>query len=232
MKSQLFHCLSVAAAATTLVSFTVPAQAASLSSVNFGSNGILFNTNQRVEFTFQESHGMYKSDLGIYKEVGGIKTFVKNLFSEKAPGYDAGSNDAKNDWLGSCGKTVANCTTTFDFLANTKYYLGLASQGAKTVFSNNLIATKFTYGGDSYTFNTQGPSWIAAHPKKAPTTKTISVDPAQALVAINDTDKIDLDVNDMIIKAQAVPEPGTVGALLGVGVLGLIGRHRRKGAVS
>jgi hypothetical protein len=45
---------------------------------------------------------------------------------------------------------------------------------------------------------------------------------------MNDTNKIDVDINDMIFTAKAVPEPGTVGALLGVGALALIGGRRRK----
>ncbi|HBB32311.1 MAG TPA: hypothetical protein DDZ80_13310 [Cyanobacteria bacterium UBA8803] len=233
MNFKLVQNLSAAAAATTLVCLTASAQAASLTSSNFGKI-VKFNSDQEIEFTFVESHGMWRSDLGIYT---GNNKLVKTLFSERNPGYDKGSNDAKNDWLGTCGKTVlptpgtSTCTTQFTFLAGVEYFFGLT--GSKgTVFSNtNPAATRFTYGDGSYTYNTQGPSWIEQNPGKKPTTNTIQVSIGQALLAINDSHTTDQDVNDMLVSAravQAVPEPGTVGALIGIGTLGLMRRRQRK----
>ncbi len=239
MQFNLLQNLSIAAVATTLVSLSAPAQAASLTSTNFGINGIKFDTNQKVEFTFLKSRGMWKSDLNIYEVVGATKTLRTTIFSEMGKGYDPGSSDGtkvSNDWLGTCGITVKNCTTTFDFKAGTKYLFGLTGPGG-TVFSNVLAATEFLYNGASGKFNTVGPSFIQAHKLVGASIpqESLSAPLQGALIAMNDTNKVDVDINDMIFTAKAVrepgkavPEPGTVAALLGVGALALIGGRRRK----
>lgn len=158
--------LAVAATVSTTLSASLPAFASSFvatPSLNFsnGANqGFTFETKTLLRFDFVESRGKYKSNLGIYtKDQSGNFTLLKNLFQEVGKGYDLGSNDATNDWLGTCGKTVLECNTSYNFLPGVEYFFGLTGPG-QTMFSNNSQNARLVYGGDSYTYNMIGPTTI------------------------------------------------------------------------
>ena len=203
MKFQLVPSLSVAAAATALVSICAPAQAVSLTSLtNLNSpDGFSFDRDTTVTFTFLESHGEYQSAFGIYDA---SKNLVQNLLSE----VQKSDNGNQNDWVGTCSVTVPSpCDVTYTFQAGTQYFLGLASQAAATVFSGTQFNGELPF---TFTYN-------------ASTDTTV--------LNINDSYSGDTDYNDFIVAAsdvRAVPEPATVGAVLGVGVMALIGRRRQR----
>jgi hypothetical protein len=205
MKFQFVPSLSVAAAVTALVSICAPAHAVSLgSSTDLNStNGFSFDLDTTVKFTFLESHGEYQSAFGIYDA---SKNLVQNLFSE----VQNSDNGNQNDWAGSCGVTVSGpCDVTYTFQAGTQYFLGLASQAAATVFSGTQ-------------FNGQLPFAF-----------TDDADTDTTVLAVNDSYLGDTDYNDFIVSAsdvRTVPEPATVGAVLGVGAIGWFGRRRQRAA--
>lgn len=203
--SKLLHRLSVAAATATLVGLCVPAQAASLlgSSDLNSTGGFSFSEDTEVTFSFLQSQGEYLSSFGVYDA---SKNSLQTLISE----VQASDNGSNNDWQGTCGVSVVACEVSYTFEAGVNYFLGLAASAATTVFSgtqyNNQLPFSFTNGSDDST----------------------------VLIAVNDSNLVDSDYNDFKISASAsrvesVPEPSTVGALLGVGALGLM-RIRRKRA--
>jgi hypothetical protein len=233
MKTKLVASLTAAAAASAVASFSTPALAASLTPSNFGVNGLKFDTNTTVQFDFLESHGMWQTALGVYRKDG---TLVSTLFAENLRGADPGSNDAKNDWKGTCGLSMSNCTTTFNFLAGVEYKFGLRKYNPTTPtvvnapysLGSDANKAKFVYGG-SYTYNLQGPTWISQNRDKTSLTATLSVGLDQVLIGMEDG--YDKDYNDFIFKAspvKKVPEPSAMLGLLGTGVAGLLGVRRRR----
>lgn len=239
MSSKLFA--SLFAAATTvssLFTFSAPAQAATLTPDNFGVNTIKFAENTTVNFNFLESHGKRQTAFGVYlKET---QKLVSTLFVEDLRASDPKSNDAKDDWQGTCEKTYSVCSSQFRFKAGVAYTFGIREYNPNQAdvvedpysIGNDANRAKYVYNG-SYTFNTQGPTWISNNPGKQPAQKTITVDPGEIVVAMEDG--ADSDYNDLIIKASVVevPEPTTVLGLLGVGVVGLVAKRRsRTGEIS
>jgi len=207
MQSKLIHSLSVATVAATLVGLCVPAQAVSLagSSDLNSTGGFSFSEDTEVTFTFLQSQGEYLSSFGVYDA---SKNSLQTLFSET----QASDNGSENDWQGTCGVSVVSCEVGYTFEAGVNYFLGLAANAATTVFSgtqyNNQLPFRFT--NDSAADST-------------------------VLIAVNDSYTGDSDYNDFTVSASAsrvesVPEPGTLGALVGVGALGLMGIRRRKRA--
>ena len=88
---------AAAAAATAMLSMTAPANAATL---NFGTDGLKFDTDTTVQFTFLKSKGAGISNLGIYTSASPAGK-VASLFQEKnaadAAGYTAGLR--VNGWV-------------------------------------------------------------------------------------------------------------------------------------
>ena len=218
MKNHTISIFAGLVATSTLALAAIPAQAFSLNPANDGT--FTAKAGDMVDFTFLESHGMFRSDFGIYN--AGTMALVSNLFSEKAPGYDPGSNDPKNDWEGTCGKTVTACTVWYKFANAGTYKFGLTAPAGKTEFTEHTgnfasAATAPMPGiistADSYTFDTTGPTALSqGKPHKF---KTIDTSPYDFFVAINDSNKVDGDIQDFIVgaKVKSVPEPAALGGL-------------------
>lgn len=215
MKNNTLSIFAGLVATSTLALAAVPAQAFSLN----GDGTFTAEAGDMVDFTFFESHGMFPSDFGIYD--AGTMTLVDNLFSEKAPGYDPGSNDGKNDWLGTCPITVPTCTVWYKFAEAGTYKFGLTAPKGKTEFTKytgdfDSAATAPMPGiistADSYTFDTTGPTALSqGKPSKF---KTIDTSGYDFFVAINDSNKVDGDIQDFIVGANVkVPEPAALGGL-------------------
>ncbi|NEQ22813.1 MAG: PEP-CTERM sorting domain-containing protein [Microcoleus sp. SIO2G3] len=203
MQSKLIHSMSVAAAAATLAGLCVPAQAVSLagSSDLNSTGGFSFSEDTEVMFTFLQSQGEYLSSFGVYDA---SKNSLQTLISE----VQSSDNGSENDWQGTCGISVVSCEASYTFEAGVNYFFGLAANAATTVFSgteyNNQLPFLFTND---------------------------SADDSTVLIAVNDSDTSDSDYNDFRISAssvKSVPEPGTLGALVTVGALSLMGIRRKR----
>lgn len=237
MKMNLVYSLSAAAAGTALMAAVcAPAQAVSLNSSNFGSNGILFDTDTEVRFTFWEAHGKWKSTFGVY-EIGTKQ--LTALFSEKN-GYNNGQiagdpmGTEQNDWLSSRSNLTGSYTASFTFKANTQYalaywgknhtqYVGQVKDSADQHFVDSMAAV-FEYDG-SHTFEGTGPNWKG--PKES---KTVSV-PGSVIIGMEDgwekrNNRGLGDFNDFVVSAE-VPEPMTMGGVALVGGAMAIARRRR-----
>lgn len=236
-------------ATSTLALSAIPANAYTLN-----PNGtITFNKATKLDFTFLESRGKFRSDFGIYDATN--MNLVATIFSEKPvtankpnDGYDPGSNDGKNDWLGTCGVTVNPCTAWYMFAPGT-YKFGLTAPAGATEFTagagsfdegvaiapgaNTGPMPGFISDADEYWRSTVGPSKISSLPggkgvaanwafQKLDTSKY------EFFVAINDSNKIDGDVQDMIVGVKKTPEPATLGGLALVGGAMAMIRRRKE----
>jgi hypothetical protein len=230
--------LVAAAAISALMSVCAPAQAFSFLGATSNSDGSFsFAKDTKVEFDFFASHGAYQSNFNVY---GSGKNLLTTLFKEEVardplPGPKPDYN--KNDSKGTCGITVlpVPCQTTFTFAKGVSYFLGLTG-GSKAVYTGDLTTYskddakaetfKFVNGGEQFVYYTSYKDGSLDKRKK----ELINVEAGTTLIAVNDSWNGDADYNDFIVKAKksaAVPEPGTVGALLGAGALGLINRRRK-----
>jgi hypothetical protein len=239
MSFKSFVTTGVAAGATVAALAVAPA--AHAGSFSFGGGlgesmdgFVTFTQKTLVEFTFLESRGMFRSDFGIYDESG---TLLTNLFSENAPGYDAGSSDLNGDWLGTCPETVPNCTASFVFQSGVKYQFGLTPlpiltgadgdsgtvSDAAAVFPEAAVISN----ADSYDRSTIGPT------NGGGGVMTLDTSSYDFFVAINDDHPVDGDVQDFIVGAnvvKAVPEPGTLVGIGFVAGLGFLGSRRKQKA--
>jgi hypothetical protein len=228
MNTKFLSALTATAAATALFGAAAPAQAAS-----FGTGGISFANNQEISFTFGETHGKYKSSLGIYEVKNSIPSLVKTLFSETK----SSDNGAANEYKGTLGNTVLGPgKVSFTFLANTIYTLGLDSAG---YFKNVVYSTSALNSGGSQQAVFGGVSLGNA----LVLDKTDNFQAAGqfqnglgslfnggALISFDDRgNNNDKDFQDFTVTAEAVPEPMTMtGLALGLG--GLVAARRRRGS--
>jgi hypothetical protein len=222
--------LVAAAAMTALVSVCAPAQAFSFLGATSNADGSFsFAKKTTVQFDFFSSHGAYQSNFNVY---GSSKNFLETLFKEEVardplPGPKPDFN--KNDSKGTCGITVLPlpCQTTYTFAKGVSYFLGLTSKdGGKdkaTVFTDaKETSFNFVSGSETFDYYTNFKSKLSQRTKE-----TLTAAPGTTLIAVNDSWSGDRDYNDFIVKAEAVPEPGTIAALFGVGALGFMGRRRQ-----
>lgn len=214
--------LVAVAAMTALVSVCAPAQAFSFLNATSNADGSFsFAKDTKVKFDFFASHGAYQSNFNVYNS---SKNYVETLFTE-LQAKDPGSNN-KNDSKGTCPTSVQPCKATFTFAQGASYFLGLTANKGKTVYTD-AAETSFNFVSGSETFdyytNFKGNGSDLGQRDK----QVLTAVPGTTLIAVNDSWKGDRDYNDFIVKAEAVPEPGTIGALLGVGALGFMSRRRK-----
>ncbi len=105
----------------------------------FGTDGIRFETETRLDLTFNESHGKYISKLALFSVDDGIASWVQDLFAE----VKTSDHSSANGWLGTCGNTVLAgesglCSTSALLAAGQTYTFGLTS-GNTTVFSTSSL---------------------------------------------------------------------------------------------
>ncbi len=237
--------VNLTATVAALAGWHAPAQA-----FQFGTNGIRFDSDTEVKFTFNESHGAYQSTLKIF-QVGSDSTliWVQDLFAETR-GSD---NWSANGWLGTCGegKTVqGSCSVSFTFLKDAMYTLGLDSGYNGKVYSTSAlnVAANGTLwlsaaspaGSQQAVFGSLG-STGADGTKFSNPQNFQSADPFAGSVKISFDDRgaknalgiPDLDYQDFSVTAQArsvasVPEPATLGGLglVGYAIAAKRRRHR------
>jgi hypothetical protein len=144
-----------AMAAGLLGSFAMPAQAQD----SFGNDVVQFPVDTTVEFEFKESHGAYRSTLGIvnadtgqpvtvlFRETKPYDTYGTGQSEPSAPGQN--NTGTSVDFLGTVqGGTVDNQYSEFTFKANTRYAFYLESvsptgQTTRSVLSTNSLAAIF-----------------------------------------------------------------------------------------
>lgn len=252
MKLEKLLLTTVAASTLASVVSVLPAQATNL----FGTDGILFDTDTSVKFTFNESHGYYKSTIGVW-EVG-TENYT-NLFSEQSR-FDSGVDAYATDNLGTCGGVISSalCETTFLFEAGKEYALYIESTPDGHPDYPKLFSTTSLNDGNIFTQQAkffQGTLELDTYragnyndirtadgydPNNSiygnlATNNSQSGDPfsGPVLIALEDSGNYGghRDYNDFLMTAQAVPqasvpEPAT---LMGLGVIaGLMGLSRRR----
>ncbi len=234
------YLLTTAAAATALVGMvSVPAQAFNL--------GKTFTLDKETifDFEFKESHGYFQSNVGLIGP-GGVKT---NIFGEV---MRSDNNSNANDWQGTCGIAVTNCTKSVTLAAGTYSFF------LDRKLSNGSYSSISDY--DAHFYNEADAAWVLndkinpANPNsnqkwRIPTYSTnskLALTPSSAstnpltntiLIGFEDfglpgTADDHIDYNDMMITAKAriasVPEPTTLAGLgLIAGALA-VSRTRRR----
>ena len=228
MNTKLLSALTATAAATALFGASAPAQAFS-----FGTNGITFGQNQKVEFNFKESHGAFTSSLGIYEVNGFSLTNVANLFSDTK----SSDNGDEHDWKGTLGNTVVDSgPAVFEFLAGRVYTLGLSSDNGMVYSTSGLNLNVASSGSQQVVFGQSSLLWNALDKETTATFQAAgsftdgmaSLFNGTTLIGFDDRGNTnDTDFQDFTVSAQAVPEPMTMtGLALGLG--GLIAARRRR----
>jgi hypothetical protein len=242
---------SVGIAAATLTA-SAPAFAASFSAATLKSDdGFSFDKKTTVNFDFISSRGGNRSRFGIFAKNGNTLTAVDWLFTESKR-RDSGNNTPNNianqdDSLGTCSETAPNlavpapCSKKFTFQAGVTYLLGLEDLGILTgtpingtrVYSNDPVGP-IGNNARGMAF-VQGPGNPIIYTNFVPngqdlslrTTTTLPLTARQVGIFVNDSWNGDLDQNDFVLRAEAVPEPAT---LLGLGAVagGMVLARRRK----
>jgi hypothetical protein len=221
--------------AATVTAIAGLVSAAPAQAITFGS-GLIQGDGSNVHFSFQESHGAFQSQWGVYNKT--TDTFFSLL--EEVQGHD-GINPWSTDNMGTCGLTVLDCNASFTFEEGNEYsfFLKNTYQGneGKTIFSANELnpiqpwttfegQTKFfsdlsVLDDASYGTNNSLTSDLATAASESVTLKA----GMNALIAFEDQgidtrqdgsgDYFHGDWNDFIVTAS-VPEPAT---MLGLGVV-------------
>ncbi|MEQ9238246.1 PEP-CTERM sorting domain-containing protein [Coleofasciculus sp. E2-BRE-01] len=242
MKLPIISSLSIAAAtATALLNFGSPAQASTFLGIDVVEDSPVTGTASEIPHATHEfsgdghtyefsvlfpdglgSRGKAFSDFGFWSD--GMFT---PLFTEGEKSFDIEGSAFINDWQGTCNITINTpCEIEFTFEEDTTYQFGVWERG----FNGN--GGQFRAFGvaqeDSYTF----PSLTDQADPNPPITVS---EEGYYFLGMEDT-RFPLgngdyfyDFQDWVVKAklESVPEPGTVGALLGVGMLGFISRRRK-----
>ncbi|HIK29316.1 MAG: PEP-CTERM sorting domain-containing protein [Oscillatoriaceae bacterium SKW80] len=232
MKKQLIAGLSVATIASIL-SVSTPARAFVLS---FGTDGIKFDRDTTVKFTFVKSQGKAKSTLGIFDATG--TQLLKTLFEEEAPADpEHQTSEGPNAWLGTTANLKGRSTVDFTFAANTVYTLGLFGTLDGATMPTMFSTSSLNYGNSQQAvFDSAGGAELVSYSGIASSyqsgkDKLAAYKPV--LISFEDLlggywGENGGDFNDFTITAEAVPEPLTIGGLALGGAWLAYNRRRRQ----
>lgn len=253
MKLSILSTLSLTAVtATALTTIGAPAQASTFLGIDIVEDSpvtgeaatiphqtnVFLGDGNTYEFSVLSpdglgSRGLFYSDFGFMSNGEFTALFMEgaNPTAAKPNGnsYDIPSSGRINDWQGTCDITIETpCTTQFKFEEGVEYQFGVWERGytgdAKPIFHTFGVAQ-----ADSFTF----PSLTDEVPVEDNPLITVS-DPGYYFIGMEDTrfpiaGEYYYDFQDWVVKAKttSVPEPGTVGALLGLGAVGFFSRRRK-----
>jgi hypothetical protein len=211
-----------AATATALLGIAGPASA-----FTFGTNGISFNSDQEVRFNFVSSNGAFQSTLKIFEVLsnGSLQAAENGVVLEEVKGSDNGS---RNGYQATLGNAVQMVNNTFTFLAGKIYTLGLVSTYNGRDVGPVYSTSSFNHTGLQRTvFGAAG----GEEGKAFDATPFQLANPFNGPVAIGFEDikwaSADNDFNDIVVTAEAVPEPFTMGGLV-LGAAGLAAARRSR----
>jgi hypothetical protein len=215
MKTKLFATATATATATVL--FALPGFAQTL---QFGTDGIQFEKDTWLQFTFKEDNGWFNSVLSVYEIL----------------------SDGSTQMVGNLGGELVGNKTSFTFLANQVYTLGLTNynpnsgdQIGTTIYSTTSLNWAYKNGGAGYqqslfaqkedfpglteaqAFGATG-SYISADPLTGTGAKISFEDSGMPFGA-------DADYNDFVV--QVAPEPITMTGMA-LGGAGLFAARRRR----
>ncbi len=143
---------TIASLATTiLLSICTPVQA-----FMFGTNGIQFDEDTSINFTFDESHGSYQSSLWVAQAQSGNTGYsnIARLFYELQPSDNGAADESKGSFGNAVTSDNGSITQTFKFLGNQTYALLL--------WSDSGTGKQFEqYASSSTLMNS--PTWFAAN---------------------------------------------------------------------
>ncbi|MGD1903935.1 MAG: PEP-CTERM sorting domain-containing protein [Geitlerinemataceae cyanobacterium] len=204
---------------------------------SFGvDDGISFDSQTTLEFTFEEARGSYQSSLGIYSVIDGEATLEEVLFAETM-GSDVGSSN----YLSTCGvdgvSAIENCTAQFTFEAGVDYALGLILNNTNVHSGVKYSTTDLNDGSQQAIFDENEFSFAAGDTVAFGNPGDYTDDVFAALNDVvwigfddggnqNDVDFQDFVVSTSIVDSESVPEPASAIALLAVGAASLkLGRR-------
>ena len=222
MKTKILRSVSIAVAASTLLSFAGSAEA-----FTFGTQGIKFDQDTNVDFNFNTSHGAFISALKVFEVINSTPTAITTLLQETKQS----DNGSQNGWLGTCGNTVLVCQSSFLFKQGVNYTLGLDSGNNNIVYSTTALNPGNTQQAVFGSFGSNGADGTAFDP-----TPFQSGNPFTIAVKTGFDDRgnnNDRDFQDFTFTVKAanetqVPEPATLGGLaLVVGSLAFARRRTR-----
>lgn len=217
-----------------------------INSDRFGINGIKFEEDKTLEFTFTKSQGHAISQLGIFELQDNIPVLVKSLFEEKDiadPEYQAHAPNGvpENTWLGTAKNLKGAATNTFTFLANKIYTLGLLGNDWGKELTPVFSTSSLNKGGFQFAaFGSQGGKEGENYESSAQNYQSamgLLNSGKSVSIAFNDLTlwqgennpywKDDRDFNDFVVSAQEVPEPISIAGMT-LGILGAIYTRRRR----
>ncbi len=247
MNTTLKATLAAIATTSALISISAPAHAFS-----FGANGISFEQDTTVNFTFGSTNSYDKYSLGVYQVSNGSMSNVASLFWKTQRSDNGGADDYKGTFGPTVTSSTGNSTVSFTFLANQVYSLGLYSGDFNA--STGLTSRVFNVGSYEVVSSTSGVNFGGYQQavfgsnlnidKKGITPFTVnngalsnytSANIFKGPVTIGFEDQLwnaDKDYNDFTVTAS-VPEPFTMSGLaLGLGGLVTMRRRQQKKASS
>ncbi len=139
-------------AATLVLSICTPASA-----FMFGTSGIQFDQDTSINFTFNNSQGLYQSSLWVAQSAGKDLGYsnISSLFNETKPSDNGSANNAKGTFGNAVTSKDGKITQTFTFLKNEIYALllwsdtGTGKPFEQFVSSSSFMNSSLWFAADS-----------------------------------------------------------------------------------
>ncbi len=219
MNCKHVHNLVSVAAAIALVGITGDRSLAATLRTSLETG--VFDATTTVDFTLIETHNRNQSNFGVLDVA---KNAFTSLFAETKgwDTYPSETNQQQTDWLGTCGNTILNCSSSFTFDAKKQYKLGF--------WDGSSLYSLFKAVEDSYTYTTTSEDYIGQSQSKIVSGFQVVFIGAEDGLYRRSSQPV-YDYQDFVIRAskqqrRAIPEPAST---IGLGVVaGAIALSRRR----